>query len=49
MCMQIAFFDDPKARLSRTETIMPNNVGASTHPCFTPLLIDKGFDTEFSN
>ncbi|XP_074832157.1 uncharacterized protein LOC142001118 [Carettochelys insculpta] len=44
VCSKMPSVEDPKACFSRSAKKIPNNVGASTHPCLTPLLILKASD-----
>ena len=37
--------EDPKANLNSIEKKIPKRVGASTQPCFTPLLISNKSET----
>ena len=37
--------EDPKARFKSIEKKIPKRVGASTQPCFTPLLISNESET----
>ena len=44
VCRKTPFWESWKANCNSVEKRILNSVGARTHPCFTPLLILKGWD-----